>query len=358
MTAVRKPRRIDQPEPGFFKIRLVRKGPWVAARISHAMAFWSATIGGEPAGAPDPDPFCAQGVSRIWESGTVITAAEYDALLANPPETPKLAINLGAMPPISFEVTPMNAIAGIGHNTPPVDLTTALEPEALKAWLQLQLQPHAQRATALTTRYKQFLLATAAGIANDNMDERAVDFANQIRDAITATDTTRVGIKAPVLAAQRAIDGAAKVITDQLLPALTGIQDRHTAYLVGKDQEIRRQAAKAAALAEEAAYLLAQQAAADNDNEETFTEADAALVEQQAAEAIVNAPMPELTRVRTSNGSSSSLRENWVWSVQDVTLIPAAYLMPNDKMIAAAVKTGTRAIPGIKIVNQPKAAIR
>jgi hypothetical protein len=381
----KKPRRIDQPEPGFFKLRLVRKGPWVGARISQGMGLWSATINGQSCGAPHPDPFGAEGVSRIWETGTAITAAAYDALLASPPATPTLAINLGAMPPITFEEPAMNAIAGIGHNAPPVDLTAALEPEGLKAWIQQQLATHAQRATALTTRYKQFLVATTAGIANDNVDERAVDFANQIRAEIAATDATRTTIKAPVLAAQRAIDGAAKVISDQLLPAYAGVQERHTAYLVAKDKETRRLAAEEAArLAAEVQRQAAESArmeaavqrllddAAETGSADAMEQAvvaaaeqeaaaaahEAAIAEQQQAEAAVFAPTQELTRVRTGNGSTSSLRDNWVWSVADAALIPAAFLMPNDKLIAAAIKTGTRSIPGIKITNQPKASIR
>lgn len=386
----KKPRRIDQPEPGCFKMRLVRKGPWVGARITHGMGLWSAAIGGQPCGAPHPDPFGAEGVSRVWETGTPITTAQYDALLASPPATPTLAIDLGAMPPITFTKEPpaMNAIAGIGHNAnapPVVDLTAALEPEGLKAWIQQQLATHAQRATALTTRYKQFLVATTAGIANDNVDERAVDFANQIRAEIAATDATRTTIKAPVLAAQRAIDGAAKVISDQLLPAYAGVQERHTHYLIAKDKETRRlaavEAARLAAVvqrqAEEAARMEAtMQRLLDDAAETGSTDAmdqavvvaaeqeaaaavhGAATAEQQQAEATVFAPTAELTRVRTTNGSTSSLRENWVWSVENVELIPPQFLMPNDKLITAAIKTGTRKIAGIKIVNQPKASIR
>ena len=356
------PRRIDQPEPGTFAIRFVRKGPLVAARITHAMGFWSASIEGIAQGPRHPDPFAADGVSRIWESAARITQAEYDALLHSKPATPNLPINLGALPPITFEDPAMNAMnpaARIGHNAAPptIDLHAALEPDALKAWIGDKLAPHAERAAALTARFKQFLLATAAGIANDNVDERTVDFANQIRTEIAATDATRVTIKAPVLAAQRAIDGAAKVISDTLLPALTEVTARHTAYLVAKDKEARRVAAEAAALAEQAAYNLSQQAANTNDAE-TFDQADAALVEQQAAEAIVYAPAPELTRVRTANGSTSSLRDNWTYTVADISAVPAPFLMINDAAVRAAIKGGSRHIPGLTIRNVPKASIR
>ncbi len=348
------PRRIDQPEPGFFKLRLVRKGPWVAGRISHAMGFWSASIDGVPCGQRHPDPFAADGVSRIWESAARIEQAEYDALLGTPSATPKtLPIDLGALPPITFEEPIMSA--AIGHNQPPaLDLAAALEPRALQAWISQQLDPHAQRAAALTARYQQFLQATAAGIANDNVDERAVDFAEQIRREIAATDATRVTIKAPVLAAQKAIDGAAKAISDELLPAFAGVKARHSAYLVAKDAEIRRLAAEAAAKAEAEAYLLQQQAEATNDNE-AFEQADIAIGQQQTAEAIVFAPVLDLTRMRTANGVTSGLKDDWQYEIEDIAKVPTAYLQLNDAIVKAAIKTGTRHIPGLKIVNRPRA---
>ncbi len=347
------PRRIDQPEPGTFKLRMVRGGPWLAGRISHGMGFWSASIGGEPCGNRHPDPAYADGVSRIWESAVRIDQAEYDALLRSPPATPDLPINLGAVAPITWE--PVMS-ATIGHNNPPpvIDLHAALEPTALKAWIAEKLSAHTARCTALTARFKQFKDATAAGIKTDAVDERTVDFAEQIRLEIAATDATRTTIKAPVLAAQRAIDGAGKVITDQLLPALTEVKARHSAYLVAKDAEIRRLAAEAAARAEEAAYHLQQQAEATNDNE-VFEQAGAAMVAQAAAEAVVFAPTLELTRMRTENGVSSGLKDDWQYTVSDLSLVPAAYLQVNDAVIRAAIKSGTRTIPGLTIKNHPRA---
>lgn len=347
------PRRIDVPEAGTFKLRMVRNGPWIAARISHAMGFWSASIGGEPCGCRHPDPAYADGVSRIWESAVRIEQAEYDAMLRSPPITPELAINLGAMPPITWE-QPMSAT--IGHNNPPpvIDLSAALEPRRLAAWISDKLAAHTERANALTARYKQFAAFTAAGITTEAVDERAVDFADQIRQEIAATDATRVIIKAPVLAAQKAIDGAAKVISDQLLPAFTEVKARHSAYLIAKDAEIRRLATEAAARAEEAAYHLQQQAEATNDNE-VFVQADIAIGEQQAAEAIIFAPTLELTRMRTANGVSSGLKDDWMFEVADIALVPAAYLQVNDAVVRAAIKSGTRSIPGLKIFNRPRA---
>jgi hypothetical protein len=88
------PRMIDNPEPGFFKVRLLKDGPWVAARIEYGPTkdpetgepldrspMWTATIDGKPlADSPSPDPLKA-GVFRIWHSGRRIEEEDYLLLL-------------------------------------------------------------------------------------------------------------------------------------------------------------------------------------------------------------------------------------------------------------------------------------
>jgi hypothetical protein len=95
-------RAIAEPQPGYFRIRMVRKGPHVAARITRQLGFWSASINGESCGASHPDPAQADGVYRIWSTGIQITKTEYDALLKSPPLSPRLPIDLGAEPPPVF----------------------------------------------------------------------------------------------------------------------------------------------------------------------------------------------------------------------------------------------------------------
>lgn len=358
MNASAQPRRIDVPQDGTFKLALVRRGPYVAARITHRLGLWSASINGQSCGAHDPDPFRAAGVSRIWETGTTISRAEYEALLRHPPQCPDLPIDLGAMPPISFE-EPMNAFAGVGHNRPPIDppvldLHSALEPTTLRAWIAAELAPHAARADALLARFRQFLPATAAGIKTESVHQRAVDFAEQIRTEIDEIDATRVTIKAPVLAAQRAIDGAAKAISDPLLPAWTEVKARHSAYLIAKDAEIRRAAAEAAARAEEQAFHL-QREAEETGDDDAFEEAAQAMTEQAAAEAVVSAPIGELTRMRTANGVSSALKDHWTYELADIAAVPSHFLVVNDAAVRAAIKGGARNIPGLTIRNQPRA---
>jgi hypothetical protein len=73
-------RRIDAPEPGFYRLSLISGGWGVPARILHDGERWQVVIDGI-ATAPDPDPTKA-GVDRIWTSAKRIEQHEYDYLLA------------------------------------------------------------------------------------------------------------------------------------------------------------------------------------------------------------------------------------------------------------------------------------
>jgi hypothetical protein len=75
------PRAVDKPEPGFFRTRLIRKGPYVPARIEHGPKGWRATINGR-AFDWHHDPVHAEGVFRIWLGGVEIDQPTYDYMIA------------------------------------------------------------------------------------------------------------------------------------------------------------------------------------------------------------------------------------------------------------------------------------
>lgn len=75
---------IDRPTPGFFKARLARKAPWVAARITYR------------ASQPDRSPMLQCLVAgderdpyQMWPFLTPIDEAEYRRLLGNMPDDPR-----------------------------------------------------------------------------------------------------------------------------------------------------------------------------------------------------------------------------------------------------------------------------
>lgn len=112
------------PRPGVFRLRLVRGGPFVPARIRHEpppdpitgdpldrAPVWTAEIGGVPAGDPCRDPSANPHIFRIWNYGTPIPDDEYRHMLAvrawaanHAPEAPEARperkIDLNKAPPI------------------------------------------------------------------------------------------------------------------------------------------------------------------------------------------------------------------------------------------------------------------
>jgi hypothetical protein len=87
-------RQVGKPEPGFFKLRLVKGGPLVGARITHGPTidpdtgetldrspFYAGEINGKP--DPDPRPEPSDAVWKIWEHGERIGEDEYRFLIAD-----------------------------------------------------------------------------------------------------------------------------------------------------------------------------------------------------------------------------------------------------------------------------------
>lgn len=115
------PRDISRPRPGLFKVRLVKNGPWLPARLIYAPArdpltgerldrswYWSAYVNGRLLAAPSPDPGRAR-VDDVWLSGRPITLNEFrflqrqlafDRHFAPAAADPRSPIDVRAIPPI------------------------------------------------------------------------------------------------------------------------------------------------------------------------------------------------------------------------------------------------------------------
>ena len=254
----------------------------------------------------------------------------------------------------------MSVTAPIGHNLH-MDLHSALDPDAIEAWLNDQFAARQARAASLLASYKKFLFATASGIQADDIAAKATDFAKMLKVEVKEIDQVRTAIKEPVLAATRQIDGMGRKLSEPLVSAMTEVEKRITAFLRAKEQEARRVAAEEAARKEAEAQALLDQACADGEDAlsgESVTAAADLMEQVQAAEAIAEASAKELTRVRTQLGTTTALRDNWVYAVEDITRVPAAYLQINDTVVKAAIRSGTRVIPGLVITNEPKASVR
>lgn len=105
-------RRSDEPEPGLYKSRLVRGGPWVAAQVWHdpSTALWHVKINGQHAGE-SPDPWEIDWLRNRYFYALRIDQIEHDYLVSlsvwavendpnHPAAQPSQPIRLGSLPPI------------------------------------------------------------------------------------------------------------------------------------------------------------------------------------------------------------------------------------------------------------------
>lgn len=74
-------RSVDNPTPGYFSMRLVKKGPEISAKIDFVDGLWIATINGVVVGSPTADPAESEAVIKIWTHGRMIDDAGYRFLL-------------------------------------------------------------------------------------------------------------------------------------------------------------------------------------------------------------------------------------------------------------------------------------
>jgi hypothetical protein len=74
---------VDDPQPCFVRMQLVRNGVQVPARIFHRLGILMAEIAGMPA-----DPL------QVWHAGTLIDEAEYDRMTQKPEPNPYRVVHL------------------------------------------------------------------------------------------------------------------------------------------------------------------------------------------------------------------------------------------------------------------------
>jgi hypothetical protein len=256
---------------------------------------------------------------------------------------------------MALHFQPDHVDGAAGSNAPVVDLAHALDPAQLKPWIEYEYSRHATEIAALLERYGKFLAVTAAGIENDYIGGLANDFANDMKAATEALDKTRERIKKPVLHAQRLIDGEARKLSDELAAANTVVRQRLEAWLRRKEAALREAAEKEAARLALEAQTAMNEAAASTDPHALDVAVDA-IDAAQEAERLATASTLELTRSRGVGGGMSALKEVYLYEVVDITKVPVAYLQVNDKVVKAAIQSGTRDIRGLRIYAEKKLA--
>ena len=243
------------------------------------------------------------------------------------------------------EGAPPAAVGSVrGHNRPPVDIEAVGEFKEAIAHLQPRIAEllSAKDRVAVTDR-------ESAG--------RVGTYVAQLRAAAKAVDEKRMEVKAPYLAAGRALDTEAKAIAGPLEDAGTAANAKLNAFLREerqREEAERRRAEDARRAAEAEARAQAEAEAKERGSDEFLSDAG-------YAEPVAPPPPPP---IRSELGNTVSARTVQRAEITDYTLAFIAVEKNEkvreaiDKAVAALVRSGQREIPGVTIHDETKAVVR
>ena len=92
--------------------------------------------------------------------------------------------------------------------------------------------------------------------------------------------------------------------------------------------------------------------------EQKRIDAEALAQAQAEHKSEVVVPVLEVAKTQRTGFSTSTMKKIWKFEVEDITKVPAGYLLPNEVAIRSAIKDGARSIPGLKIYEDVAPNIR
>lgn len=179
---------------------------------------------------------------------------------------------------------------------------------------------------------------------------RAGDLAKFLKVASTKVDEIRDGRVRPLNQQVKAINAEFKPVSEAIEAARKGVLAKVTAFQLAEDRRRREEAEALRRKQEEEALALAAKAEAEGKAEE------AEAIVEKAATVVV--PTATTTIARGDFGSTTSLRDNWTFEVEDFAALPDAYKLANEQALRSLAKSGRPTIPGVRWVNNRTAVAR
>lgn len=214
-----------------------------------------------------------------------------------------------------------NPRAVLGGNEPPLAERLSIDHEALAASAReaAELVPDAIRAV--------------------QSDEEAGEYAETAKTLKTVAaniEAARKREKDDILKAGRTIDGFFAGLADPVKAKADKIIGEINRFQRAKlDAERKAQAEREAAEAKAAA-----------------------LFDEPAPAPVAPVVVKEAARVTSFSGVKATASRKWVHEITDPQSVPRQYLMVNEAAIKAAISGGERAIPGVRIFEDVRTAIR
>jgi hypothetical protein len=184
--------------------------------------------------------------------------------------------------------------------------------------------------------------AEALEVKDDPTNIKAVGMGTQAKKLFKALDAARVSFTQNPRAFVAAVDNLARGFKDDLKTIEKGLKNKIDGYRYRVEQE-RRKAEKKA-----------QDAA-----KKVQAELDAKAKDEGTEPVKVQMPVvPKVDSVTRTESGSAHTRHNWTFELEDISKVPAEYLMVNKPVVNAMIKAGSREIPGLRIFEKTSTVFR
>lgn len=200
-----------------------------------------------------------------------------------------------------------------------------------------------------------------ARIASSGEAALVNDVLGKTATAAKGLEEVRVARMKPVLAEQRSIQAIFAPVQDALAKLQKRCKDALTTWQAAERERVRleREAAERAAIEAARRQAEAEQRAVEAVTPQAQAAAvDAAKTEAAAVDAALAAVPRDPPRGIKSEHGTTSMREEWTVEVVDEQQVPRQYLDVNVSRLRAAVRSGTREIPGCSITLRPVVTVR
>lgn len=191
-------------------------------------------------------------------------------------------------------------------------------------------------------------------VTNDDTYAKAGDLVKLMKVSRKKLDDFRRDLTGPVDKALKAVN---KYFRESAFAGIdaaeTQIKTKMGIWFRLEEERRRLEALRAQQEAEAEALALAERAA-----EQGQEDAAESILEAGISSGEAELKAAEMGPGRGELGAVSSAKKVWKWKLIDQRLVPHQYLAVDSAVVNAAVREGTRAIPGIEIYQDIQVAIR
>lgn len=176
-------------------------------------------------------------------------------------------------------------------------------------------------------------LADLIIIDDDETNLQASEALSRIKAFAKDCEAERIRIKAPFAKTAKLIDDFFKPFLERFDDAETVIKRKIKDYMIEKDRRIAE----------------ARRKAEEEYRKKLEEERELAEIERRNEKII--APPPAIINTQKVEAPSGTIsrRKIWKWELEDINKVPLKYMTIDEKLINQAVRSGIRAIPGIRI---------